>query len=58
MFIGLSGEAALAPSLRGLSRDQRDWGSAVTVIGHSLSQKSKIFASSLREGAKIGAVLI
>ena len=44
---------ALAPSLRGLSAEQADWGSSKNrKICNSLSQKSKIFASSLREGAK------
>ena len=32
--------------------DRRDWGSVFSVIGHSLRQKSKIFATSLKEGGK------
>ena len=30
----------------------RDWGSVRHKIGHSLRQKSKIFATSLKEGGK------
>ena len=32
--------------------DRADWGSVLSTKRHSLSQKSSIFASSLREGAE------
>ena len=41
-----------APSLRGLSREQRGWGSVLSYEGHPFSQTSEIFASSPRGGAK------
>ena len=42
----------LAPSVRGLAAEQADWGSVVFKVGHSLRQKSEIFATSLFEGGK------
>ena len=41
----------LAPSLRGLSRDQRDWGSVLQYERHSLRLPFRA-ATSLKEGGK------
>ena len=44
-------DAALDPSLRGLSAEQVDWGEL-----NSLRQKSKIFATSLKEGGEVAVL--
>ena len=57
-FSLLSAEGALPPPLGEVARRSRVGGGVASTLGHSPSQKSEIFASPLREGAKASTLLL